>query len=355
MNIMLTGATMESNFGDFLFAKIFWDAISDLVGKENTYFYDSYFTMFDFFKKNLGYNKKSRMTSMDALIYISGGYFCGDDKNIKDYILRFFRYFYVGLYFSFAKKPIAVIGMDIGKIEHRFLRICAKRILKSAKIISVRNEESVQYLKKYGIHTPYCLTSDTAQVLDERFGKSHPLKLENDEKYLFFHIFTNITKNKSTVYKLIPAIEKFLNDNPDYKLVVGCDQYEEFEDDILADINESLNCKAILYKYENPLELFSLLNSMDYIITPKLHVGIVGCTLGKSVLSFSVHTDKIERYYKQIGEADRSVALSDCNIDMVIRKLERYKNIKVKLDDKIKKAALNNLEILKEFLMDLKE
>lgn len=51
MNIMLTGATMGTNFGDFLFAKVFFDAISNLVGKENTYFYDSYFTMSEFFKK----------------------------------------------------------------------------------------------------------------------------------------------------------------------------------------------------------------------------------------------------------------------------------------------------------------
>lgn len=44
-----------------------------------------------------------------------------------------------------------------------------------------------------------------------------------------------------------------------------------------------------LVPYGYPTQLCNILNEMDLIITPKLHVGIVGATLSKSVISFSIH------------------------------------------------------------------
>lgn len=357
MKILLSGATSGTNFGDFLFAQIFYDIVSKMIGNENTYFCDNNFVMSEFFKKNLNYNKKCKVKEMDALIFISGGYFCGDDKGIKDYTIRFLRYFVVGLLFCFSKKPIVIIGNDIGAINNSFLLKCAKKILNSADLISVRNIESVQYLKQYHITTDYFVTSDTAQVLESGYIKDYtpPFEIRPDKKYLFFHIFTNIKKNRETVYRLIPPVLQFLEKNSEYELVVGCDQYEEFQDEVLEDIKKEINKKVILYKYEKPLELFELLNHMDYIITPKLHVGIVGCSLGKSVLSFSVHTQKIERYYKQINEVERSIPLEKCSEKTVIERLNKYKNVPVVINADIRRAAQYNLELLQQFILELED
>ena len=39
MKILLNGATGGTNFGDFLFAEAFQEELSNLIGKDNVYWY----------------------------------------------------------------------------------------------------------------------------------------------------------------------------------------------------------------------------------------------------------------------------------------------------------------------------
>ena len=106
---------MGSNFGDYLFAETFQNAIAEKIGKENVYFFKGYkgrFGVSSFYAKHLKNDKTDyKIKDVDALVYMSGGYFCGNDKTLKDYLVRYLCYFRVGLKCIKKKKPIAVIGL----------------------------------------------------------------------------------------------------------------------------------------------------------------------------------------------------------------------------------------------------
>src|SRR5690606_6289437 len=93
-----------------------------------------------------------------------------------------------------------------------------------------------------------------------------------------------------------------------------------------------------------------IIASVDSIITPKLHVGIIGCTFGKPVLSFPIHPGKTERYFKQIGYSKHCKSLYNINKDEVKEMINKYIWSDIKLKHDIKVSALKNFEILNEFL-----
>jgi len=92
---------------------------------------------------------------------------------------------------------------------------------------------------------------------------------------------------------------------------------------------------------------------VDLIITPKLHVGIVGAALGKSVLSFPYHIHKIKRYYRQIGEEDRCVLLKDITESVAYDKLIKYCSIPITVNDSFRDLAQKNLNALEELAAKL--
>ncbi len=147
MNVLLNGATAGSNFGDFLFAKAFQDYVGGIVGKENVYWYNSRYAMSDFYASKLN-NNQTKLKNIDALVYISGGYFCGNDKTLKHTIIRYLSYFHVGMRCIAKKIPYAIIGLEVAIPKSRFMYKVQKKILKNASVIVVRNQNSIDALKK---------------------------------------------------------------------------------------------------------------------------------------------------------------------------------------------------------------
>ncbi len=355
---MLHGATMGTNFGDFVFAKLFYDRVNELNKDGETYFYESKFAMSDFFKKRLKYEfvySRNSLLKSDALVYISGGYF-GERKNsLKESILRFLRYMVVGLFFVFKKKPIAIIGVGAGPLSNRFLKLCCKKIFNHASVITVRDKESKDYLKEYGVTNDIIVTTDSAQVLSH-FDFSIDIKqwIEGEfvsEKYLFLHISLSQNANNLIIDKIVRPLNIFLKKHPEYGVVVGCDQYSKSSKEELRRVKNCLKCDNILlYNYDNPFSLCSVLNKMDFIITTKLHVGIIGATYSKSVISISGHSEKILRYYKQINQINRAIKLSKCSDEMVLKLIEKYHNIPISIDSKIYDLAVLNFDLLSNFI-----
>ena len=82
---------------------------------------------------------------------------------------------------------------------------------------------------------------------------------------------------------------------------------------------------------------------MDLIITPKLHVGIIGAALGKSVVSFPEHAYKTSRFYANINEEGRSMRLECVNQDEALRMMEKYAAVPITIDKNVRKLAMENL------------
>ena len=146
----------------------------------------------------------------------------------------------------------------------------------------------------------------------------------------------------------------FLNKHPEYQVVVSADQYvSDFSspggvgDIIRAQITSD---NTFIYQYDDPVALCKVIDSCDVVITTKLHVGIVGAHLGKSVISFSSHTLKISRLYKQLGIDDHTIPLSTMTIEEGYELLESKYNSPVKVPEFIVNDAKSNFLHLANFL-----
>ena len=355
MNVLLNGATHGTNFGDFLFAKAFQDYVGTIVGKENVFWYNSRYTMSKFYADRLNNNIKP-LKQMDALVYISGGYFCGNDKCIKDYIIRYLTYFHLGMQCIFRNIPYAIIGLEVSEPKSKLMKLIQKIILKKADVVVVRNKESLEFLEKYGVKDGIC-TADTVFALKADLYEDY---LPNDEiincdkKKIFMHVDSSAEINNLLADKVFPVVNSFLDKHPEYAVVIGMDQYVDNQHEILHDLSHKINAETVILNiYDNPLELVNVIKECDVVVTHKLHVGIVGAKLSKSVISFSGHTEKIKRLYEQLNVAERSIALDELTTAKGVEMLEKFHKEPIIVPGEIISDAEKNFEILKDFIVKI--
>lgn len=356
MKIMLNGATAGTNFGDYLFAEVFQNYIGKKIGSSNVYWYKSRFAYSDFFKKNLNNNNKCKLQELNGLVYISGGYFCGDDHTFRDYIYRFLRYFLIGYRFIITKKPYAIIGLEVGKSKSKVMNTIQKTILKHSSIIIVRNQESFDAVKQIGVDNVIC-TADTVFAFEDNFFEKYQIP-DNISRYngkiLLLHINSCIEQNRIIKSKIVPIINTFLERHPEYAVLLATDQYSEYQKEAEEDVASLLKADNILYyMYDKPFELCKIISLSDVIVTTKLHVGIVGAKLGKSVISFSGHSEKIKRLYSQLNEDERTISLNDLTYEKGVALIEKYYNKSIQVDHNVISLAKQNFKYLDEFLDSL--
>ena len=357
MKIILNGATCGTNFGDYLFAQMFQDRVSERIGKENVYWYSSRYALSDFYADNLDNRKEYKLSKMDGMVCISGGYFCGDDKTVKDYIRRYLRYFKLADACIRRKIPYAIIGLEVGISKSVILQAVQKRILKRANVLVVRNTPSFECLKKMGINNGVC-TADTVFAMDRAIfeGKSVPDGLfVEGEKSLLFHIYPVRSKNERLTANIIPTVKAFIKDHPEYTVILTADQWSAELESELQRISTLIEGKVKTYKYHDPIALCAVIDKADLVITPKLHVGIVGARLGRSVVSFCDHVEKVSRLYAQLGESERSIPISELTVEKGVQMLEKYCDKPISVPEEITAAARINLETLDKFIDGLSE
>lgn len=356
MKILLNGATVGTNFGDFLFAKIFQNEVAKQVGMDNTYWYESRFAYSDFFKENLQNAKQYKLKQIDGLVYISGGYFCGNDKTWKNYVIRYLSYFAIGFKCIVHRIPYGIFGVEVGRSNSRIIRWVQKKLLRKAKIVTVRNKKSYDFTKSLGVDNVIC-TADTVFAMDESLFSDTPISdqiVNCPKKLLLLHI--NPTKEANSVIKarIIPVVNAFLQNHPDYGVVISADQYREGQEIALEDIAQCLQCDLVIKNiYKNPLALCKVIQAVDTVVTTKLHVGIVGAKFSKAVISFSGHTEKISRLYEELGEQERTTALAQLDYQTGVAMLEKFYDVPIYVSDEIVDKAKVNLEQLAVFLQEL--
>ena len=222
-------------------------------------------------------------------------------------------------------------------------------ILRKVSLLVVRNEESLKNLNEYGVKNAIC-TVDSAHAIVNNLDLNK--KIEQTQKRLFIHIDPSCISKQE---KLIGPINIFLSRHPEYEVYLGTDQKNKKEDELKNYLNQ-IHCrykKIIPYNY--PTQLCTELNKMDFIITPKLHVGIVGVTLSKSVVSFSIHSEKIKRFYNQLNENHRTLSINNFNEKQALDILEEYHDKKIILDKNILQLSYKNFEFVKKFINELEQ
>jgi len=359
MKVLLSGATSGTNFGDFLFAKMFQEYVCKIVGEENVFWNDKgYHSISEFYAKYLNYNRKFKLKDIDVLVYISGGYFCGADKHLKDYVFRYLRYFHIGILCMLRRKPYAIIAVEAAKSRNCVINYIQQILIRNAKVVVVRNQPSMDYVESIlGKNCKAYCTADSVFAMKRSFFENYQIPKEIEYspfQKLFLHCNPNSDKNQKIFDTIIPIINEFLQNHPNFQVIVSADQYKEgFNQEGGAGIEVKSKIKSantFVYQYDNPIALCKVIDNCDVIVTTKLHIGIVGAHLRKSVISFSGHTQKISRLYEQLNISDRTLPLDTLTIKEGVNLLEKKFNTKVIVPDYIIKAANSNFVHLATFL-----
>jgi polysaccharide pyruvyl transferase WcaK-like protein len=367
MKVILHGATGGSNYGDYLFAELFYKTVENNNKQgENLFFEFSRFGFSSYFRKELQYKHKQTFRDLkeaDLMVLFSGGYFGERNNTLKENTFRFMRYVPVSTWFILRKKPIIISGVGGGPITNPLLRKSMTFIMKNAELVSVRDEETKAYYSHYGVDSKKMIvTSDTAQVIDAESLDALDKSVENNfksslsnKKIIFLHIYGKDDVDQNIKNKIVPALNEFLKENKEFGVVVGCDWKSKiaFEKHPIFSALETNN--KTYYEYTSPNQFSAFLNHVDLILTPKLHVGILGSTFSKSVLSFPMHKEKTLRYYKQIEEEDRCLPLDGISSEEFRKALTIFSDKKINLPDSIKEAANYNLEMVKDKILEIKK
>lgn len=352
MKIVIHGATNLSNFGDILFAHLFYDYLTSFKGIQVDFLDFPRYGIGSFCRKELNYYRKLRLKGIleaDVYVMMSGGYLGDDMTSFKENIKRYIRYLLPAIIFQILNKPVYVMGVGGGPLSSKLLRKTTVKILNKAAVINVRDEETKKYFLEYGVKNNILVTADTALTITSSMVP--PLNIKTDVRYvldnykvLFLHLVAVESADKTMADTIIPAVNRFMIEHQEYGIILCLDGLSQGKAIENYESYKRLNCNnKVVYNYSDVWQLCSLLSKVDFVITMKLHVGIVSSALSKSVISFPLHLEKVERFYRQIGEKDRSIHIRDLTEDIAYNMICKYFDKPIIISDELRSKAKTNL------------
>mgnify|MGYP001040056719 CR=1 FL=1 len=304
MIIGLHGSYFVRNFGDTLLLNIIYNWIKE--AQPNSKVILPYITSHKEAVEILNNTdtdsyKKYQVSQCDKFVFGGGGYFGEPNKSWlkrQRWSYRNYRRHIAWNKELFTNHiPFSIIGVGVGPLSNYFLRKKAIQLFEKANFICVRDNESLNYIRKWGNINP-----DIYETTDLALTVRRPPGTPNEKKVLGVHfpILAHFPQEK------IPDIVSFLKKLSEaYTIKLVNDEEGQMDIGRRSNITRFIRENNIEYtqiEYHDPTTLINELNSLDAIITTKLHVGILGYALKKPVLSIPNH-DKNFRFYKQIGRS----------------------------------------------------
>jgi polysaccharide pyruvyl transferase WcaK-like protein len=347
--ISLHGSYFQNNFGDILLMAIITNWLKEAGYSVNLP------VSFESMRKLIGADTigYSNYLQSEALVFGGGGYF--GEPNTKKTIWTYRNYlrhiFPYSNGFIGSKKPYLIIGVGVGPISNGFLRKRVVNLFENAVFASVRDNESFDFLKKYGlkrndlvIHPDIALTLNKVnpfvsktirEVDDSKIRIGYHLSYSADHKFtkFFLSYFKNLLAKDSRI---------------ELVCIVDSTSRNKLLDSIEQEISGWKN--ASIERYTDPDQIINLLNSFDRVVTHKLHVGIVSLSLNKPVLSFPLH-QKTQRLYRQLGIENQCMPLGNFKEDEFTKFMdENLLTATTGRISEISEEALKNKSILFDFL-----
>ena len=363
IQIIIHGAINLTNFGDILFSTIFYNYCKRIPDCEAYFAEFPLYGVGGFVRQENHYTKHlsiRKIKNCDLLVYMSGGYF-GDNKNsLKLTIRRYLRYVLLGEYMKYHQKKIVICGIGGGPIFSSKLRDKICSLFNYANLITTRDEETAEYFIKSGVTHQIKVTADTALIitpdilpaLDNSVAENID-ELFSEKKIIFVHLIPDAKEDSLYAKSIIPAINEFTVEHSEFGVIVGTDGIIDYSD---LQSFKAIKCSTVYnYQYTSAWQLCSLLNRCDLIITAKLHVGIVGSSLGKSCISFPIHAYKTKRFYEQINEDGRCIMLDRANKEVVYQQLLTYYQRPILIPQNLRRLAAENLHIIDQVISSIKD
>ena len=324
---------MNDNFGDYLLYKELHDTITRKFGESVEIISSEVSEFYDQFSPVIRMPHFKAMKEADFIVFGGGGYFGEGTRKKFLWNLAFVRYYGLkATSIAMAGKKFIIVGVGAGPFKYFFSRWMTRYIFNRADYISVRDNESKEFLKRIGVkkdvemHPDWILGMDVKDVIATA-KLSEKVKEVCQKEYLLVHLISKYTDNDAGLGLVTKEILAYCK-NKDVKVVVTCDQTKEDVYLRTKELSRRFGDSLLFYyEYKSPYELISLIGSAKMIITDKLHVGIVGVAAGTNVVSVPLHS-KTPRLYKQIGRSDYCKPIKDVAQGDIYKLLDKaYNNI----------------------------
>ena len=353
MNILIHGAVNGTNFGDCLYAQMYNDYIKSIHPTGRVCFWENaLFGAGEHLKSLSSITTEKDINQMDALVYMPGGYF-GEGPTVRRRIKQYVRYFRLGNRFIKKKKKILVSAVGGEQVNSKWLRGKICHILKNADLITTRNVRTAEFFQPY---TPVEITPLFDVILHIRRMNLGDIPAdietalkactEQGKKKIFFHMYAKDEPNRDLVEKILPAINRYVEETGAH-LFLGTD-YVSSRPLEETELYQRLKGEKTVCRYRSPLELCAVLDQCDFIITPKLHVGVISSALGKSVVSVALVPVKTKAFYEDIGCAERSISLDEATPEKVYDQIVKFADTPIQIPQELVEKAEKNLDLLKE-------
>lgn len=348
--ILLNGASFANNFGDILFFQIFSKKVLD-SGFQPTMYSTNQVIINQLPYVKFYENRKKAVKNAFKIAYIGGGYL-GEQpfsrkidlykwgfRNIRDIHI-------IGLLGIYYKKPIGVFGAGGGKITNVLTRYIVREIIEYANPVIVRDKETKDALIYCKNHENIIVSVDTVLAISQLRISSSQVKTKN----VILHLSDSPDINN--VSKILwNDMKTFLIKHPEYSCTIITDHFsggQKRSFDYFENISKK-NIQVKTYKYTETEELIDIIKSSDIVITNKLHVGIVGISFDKNVISVPNHP-KVKNLFKQLCIEENLLDKNLIKENQLLVLLEKHKDFEFKLNDSVKKQALVNLVEFEDFI-----
>ncbi|WP_439483848.1 polysaccharide pyruvyl transferase family protein [Cyclobacterium plantarum] len=299
--VLLHGSNRNENFGDILLMKIYKKMIEDsganvIMDRSNEY-YSNYLNLK---RHSLLYC----LLKADRLIYGGGGYF-GEPNfpNFRWNIKFLLDHLLPGLLFIILGKQVLIGAVGFGPISNLFLRKLAVLIFKNADHVSVRDEESKNYLLNYGLKKTINVIPDTALTIKTTDFLQTPIpKISIGKILIHFSKDSFPDENSSQFVFFKSLLEELIGRGFSLYFLVDHGTSRRSSNHY-REINRKYNFTIPIVEFSTPELTLKNISSSDFVITTKLHVAITSYALGVVPFSIAKH-QKTFRFFKQINHPE---------------------------------------------------
>ena len=349
LKVYVHGSFMYDNFGDYLlFAKIM--NVLNKCGKEVQAYSAN---VNDFYKDFLSYScmdGRAALKQADCAVFAGGGYF-GEPNHHKIYwnMRMLLKHAYPALKLIKKGKPVCILGVGVGPLS---CSISRRVVANKSELVAVRDEESREFLRQYGVKKQVHVLPDWIMScdVDELVKEGNETVVMPSKGRILIHL---ASKNKGGESPIEIIIRDILALEKKYKkkFLIITDQADNKQIERAEILQEKLKGIDIeIYRYHDPYELCRVIQNAQAVLTDKLHVGIVATRLGVPAFSVAYH-NKTKRFYKQINREEYCVAIEDVKEGLIKEWLINGENKISKITNVIEQAKKNE-ELLEQFIAE---
>lgn len=302
------------------------------------------------------YDFMNLIKSMDLLIIGAGNFIIDISIDVfKGPIPLIWWYIHIA---KLYEKKVFLYGFSTAPLNSEYGQLLTKEIVNKSDVITVRDNDSKQYLKSLGLNKNIIVLPDPTlgvgignNTIDFLHGKDKTLLADNVKFTIALGLRSlNFLKDKGeNVYK---EIITFINNHPDYRFIF-IPQSTYFEDNdielaqnIANKINNNIELHIVGHRY-TPKELIKIYSLCDITLAIRLHSAVFSQIANTPAIAVN-YLPKVKSYMKDFGTLEQIIELEQISAAKISEKIIAIKKNK-SLQTTIKNKNIEKSNLVEEY------